>query len=420
MAQKTAAHDFALGHATRPSPNSVRSDVRDCPQPGHAKIASLFRLEDFVNSARKYLPTLDGWRALSVIGVILYHGRVSFFDQYSPPDKIGALVAKVASRGEIGVDVFFAISGFLICGLLVEEFGRTGTISLRQFYTRRCFRILPPYYAALAGIILASILAAVPVNLSDLPSCLLFYRNYLPLGIDYQGGYFTAHFWSLAVEEHFYLLWPVVLLWLKPRRAGWATLAVAMLVFAWRQAFPFLFPGTNYLSRTDTRIDGLLWGCLAAICFPEIKKIYERLNFSQLWMPLAAILLTVEALHLRGLMTLYVVLLPALVLSTVIQPNSLLGRVLEWRPLRWIGRLSYSLYLWQMLFLPVPSMQARGAFAELQRWPWNIVAMLACSVASRYLLEIPMTRLGHQLATSPITWTPALPIGRSSPERKAA
>ena len=109
------------------------------------------------------------------------------------------LVMKVASVGEIGVDVFFAISGFLICGLLMEEFARTGGISLRRFYVRRCFRILPPYYAALAGVGVLSILGAIELNRSDLLSCLLFYRNYLPLGMDEHGGFYTAHFWSLAV-----------------------------------------------------------------------------------------------------------------------------------------------------------------------------------------------------------------------------
>ena len=92
-----------------------------------------------------YIPTLDGWRGLSVISVVLYHGRFGFF-------KSDPLLMKLSSHGNIGVDVFFAISGFLICGLLLHEYARDGSISLRRFYIRRCFRILPAYYVALAGI----------------------------------------------------------------------------------------------------------------------------------------------------------------------------------------------------------------------------------------------------------------------------
>src|ERR1700761_1028865 len=246
-------------------------------------------LRDPVKQTTKYIPTLDGWRALSVIGVILFHGRVGFFNDYG-------LMAKISTRGYLGVAVFFAISGFLICGLLLNELERTGTIRLGSFYLRRCFRILPAYYAALAGICAAAIWAAVPVNFSDLPSCLFFYRNYVPLGEDYRGGFYTAHFWSLAVEEHFYLLAPLSLLLLKPRRAGRTFLVVAALVFTWRNCFPLVHRvSANFLSRTDTCIDGLLWGCLAAIYFPQIQRVCERIRFGQLWMPLGAILLITEA-----------------------------------------------------------------------------------------------------------------------------
>ena len=126
---------------------------------------------------KQYFPTLDGWRGLSVIGVILYHGRFGFF-------RSDSLLTRLSSHGEIGVDIFFAISGFLICRLLLNEYEQDGGINLRRFYIRRCFRILPPYYAAVAGIAALSVFGAIHVNYSDLPSCFLFYRNYRLLGVD--------------------------------------------------------------------------------------------------------------------------------------------------------------------------------------------------------------------------------------------
>lgn len=343
---------------------------------------------------KRYIPTLDGWRGLSVIGVILFHGRPGFFAD-------DTLAARLAAHGNIGVDVFFAISGFLICGLLVEEYQRTGDISLRRFYIRRCFRVLPPYYVALGAICAFSLLGVIPVNHTLLPSCLLFYRNYMPLGIDEHGGFYTAHFWSLAVEEHFYLLWPVLLFVLKPRRAAKAALLISLLVFGWRELVVYHWPTANFATRTDMRIDALLWGCLAALYFPEIKRFFERVQFSELWLPIAAVVLILEKIQPPGLTLLREILLPALILSTVLQPASLLGQILEWRILRWIGTISYSLYLWQELFLPeLASTTAKGAFGHFQHWPANVLAMLLCATLSRYLIEIPMTRLGHRLAAS--------------------
>ena len=354
---------------------------------------------------KTYLPTLDGWRGIAVLSVIAYHGRMELTGGNS-------LLVRLAAHGEIGVDIFFAISGFLICGLLLREYEENGDISLRRFYIRRFFRILPPYYVSLAAICAAGAFLALPFNFADVPSCLLFYRNYRPLGMDEYGGFYTAHFWTLAVEEHFYLLWPMVLIAVKPKRVGKAAFLLAMLVFAWRvveghfQLLASLFPPANLLARTDARIDALLWGCLAAIYFPSIQRLVARIRFSQLWIVPLAIVLVAEKMHTPALTLLHAVVLPVLVVSTVLQPASVLGRVLEWRPLRWIGSISYSLYLWQELFVPeLHSELARGGFRYLQQLPWNLLAIVVCACLSRYLIEIPMTRLGHRISAS----TPALP-----------
>jgi peptidoglycan/LPS O-acetylase OafA/YrhL len=367
-----------------------------------------FRGGGNVTHQKRYLPTLDGWRGLAVIGVILYHGRLEFFNADSD-------LARLALHGFLGVDLFFAISGFLICGLLLQEYHTNGGISLRRFYIRRCFRILPPYYAVLVVICAVSILGVIHLNYSYLPSCLLFYRNYKPLGLDEQHGFYTAHYWTLAIEEHFYLIWPMLLIAVKPKRAGKVAFLLAMAVFAWRglqshfQWFATILLPANLLARTDTRADALLWGCLAAIYFPTIVRYSQRIHFSQLWLPILAILIVIEKLHPAGLIILRAILMPALVLSTVIQPASWLGSVLDWQPLHWLGSISYSLYLWQELFLPeVASENAHGAFHYLQQPPWNLLAILICACLSRYLLELPMTRLGHR-------WSETVPGRNSSP-----
>jgi peptidoglycan/LPS O-acetylase OafA/YrhL len=358
---------------------------------------------DVVSLQNRYLPTLDGWRAVAVLGVILFHGRHGFFQEDS-------FLYRVCAHGILGVDVFFAISGFLICGLLLKEYEAEGDINLRRFYLRRCFRILPPYYVALAIFCVVSLLGIIVLNNADLPSCFLFYRNYLPLGVDERGGFYTAHFWTLAMEEHFYLVWPMLLLIVKPRRLGKVAFLLAMLIFCWRvveghfQLFAGVLPQANLLTRTDTRADGLVWGCLAAIYFPRIQGLVRRIRFSQLWVVPLALLLVTQLMHAPGLTLWRAILLPVLLVSTVTQPASWLGRVLEWQPMKWIGTLAYSLYIWQELFLPeIASVMARGGFRALQRPPWNLLALLVAACLSRYLVEIPMNRMGHRLSTSPLT-----------------
>lgn len=347
--------------------------------------------------AKGYLPTLDGWRGLSVMAVILYHGRSGFF-----PDD--SLMRRLSAHGYLGVDVFFAISGFLICTSLLKEYRRKGDISLRAFYLRRCFRILPAYYLALTGICTLGALKLIPVNFADLPSCLLFYRNYRPLGMDFQGGFYTAHFWSLALEEHFYLLWPTLLLLSKPRRIGPIAFILAMVVFGWRlvdghyHLVAALLSQHLQITQTDKRIDALLWGCLAAIYFPVIKSYVDRIRFSELWILIAAVIAAVIKLRVPDAIFFTAFFFPLLLLSTVLKPESILGRLLESPPLRRLGGISYSIYLWQELFLPqIPSENARGVLGRLQHFPWNVIAILACACLSRYLLELPMIRLGHRL-----------------------
>lgn len=310
--------------------------------------------------------------------------------------------------GPNGVSLFFAISGFLICSRLLEENTDTGRISLSGFYIRRASRILPPAMAYLIVIALLALAGLILVSPMEWVSSVLFFRNYLPPSWSSVGwGGYTIHYWSLAVEEHFYLIWPVTLALAGPKRARWVAGGLAMAVASWRswdlhhQLFEKHFPGILFASRTDTRLDGLLMGCLAALFLaePKWRTTFLRMVKPWVWACCAVGYLSIQILFRRHYYTiLESFLLAVLVATTVLRPNTWVGRLLEVSWLRWIGRLSYSLYLWQQLFL-VPG--AKPPWLRLQTIPVNLFLLIAIAALSYRFVERPMIRLGHKLAPPP-------------------
>lgn len=141
----------------------------------------------------RHIPTLDGWRAVAILLVVAHHAGTAF---YSESDYYSQSLTRF---GTWGVPVFFGLSGVLITKLLLEEFDRTGKMSLKSFYIRRAFRILPPVFVFIAVVAALGLLASG----MEAASGLFFFRNYLPNSL---GGIYTGHLWSLAVEEHFYLI----------------------------------------------------------------------------------------------------------------------------------------------------------------------------------------------------------------------
>jgi peptidoglycan/LPS O-acetylase OafA/YrhL len=363
-----------------------------------------------------YLPTLDGWRAIAILLVILDHGGMFYFSDQGPHPS--PRLQSYALRGAIGVDIFFAISGFLICTLLLREQQKTARINLRSFYTRRIFRILPPYLLYLAVITALSAAGLIIVQKRELLASLLFFRNYLPAVDSRDIGWYTGHFWSLAVEEHFYLLWPAMLLFLHRRHATLAAIALIIAIALWRSLdLRFhLFPLNSEIldHRTDLRLDSLLYGCLFALAFSsQANSLQSKLNFP-IWLISAAalIILTADFFSRTPLResiadTIRPPLFAILVVATVIHPHWLIARVLEDARLRWIGRISYSLYIWQQFFLViyfVPRPLPGGRWQEL---PLSLISILACATASYYLVEQPLIHLAHRL-TRPSP-APAIP-----------
>jgi peptidoglycan/LPS O-acetylase OafA/YrhL len=349
-----------------------------------------------------YLPTLDGWRAIAILAVIICHAASGLFETSGPhPSQIGLLL----EHGAVGVNIFFGISGFLICSRLLEEHRKNGRISLKGFYIRRCFRILPPYLAYLFLVGLAGLAGVVAVTRVEWLSCLLFFRNYLPMPDTGGAGWYTAHFWSLAVEEHFYLLWPGLLVLLGIKRTRLLVVPLCVAIAAWRYVefrehfVNRLIPGIGFSMRTDTCLDGLLWGCAIALLLavPGWGQRLTRWLSPWTW---AVIVVAFVFCVLRNppmSATWLGLLIPLMLVGTVLRPKTWMGQFLETGPMEWIGRMSYSLYLWQQMFLAAGHVD-RLPFGRWQQIPLNIAIIFGLATASYYFVEKPLIKVGHRLA----------------------
>jgi len=344
-----------------------------------------------IRKESNYLPSLDGWRGVAILLVLLDHSTESLnlgrFDHFF---RLGAT----------GVALFFALSGFLITTRLLEEKQRHGSISLKKFYIRRVFRLIPAsltYLIVIGALTLAGVLA---VTREQWLGSLFFFRNYMPMDLP-SAGWFTAHFWSLAVEEHFYLIWPALLILTGGRAIVPAAIATAVAMWRYTDLHYHVvhaqlwFPG-----RTDVRLDGLLWGCLLAILLMKPGFRQWIMRFYSWWLWLAGLALYLISNLLSGRHN-YSPYEPALIALIVIWPvlntDNWLARLLDLPVLKWVGHLSYSLYVWQQLWLVFPDAPAN--FGVLQRLPLNILCIFASASLSYYFIEKPMVNLGHRLTS---------------------
>lgn len=309
-------------------------------------------------SARRYAG-LDGLRAFAVAAVLVYH-----------------LFPGILPGGFIGVDVFFVVSGFLITSLLMRERGITGRIDLRGFWVRRARRLVP----AIVLLVVVCSAAALAVGgdvLVGLPRQILgaatFSANWLSIAAD--SSYFAQdapelyrNLWSLAVEEQFYLVWPLVIVAIALLRQWWARLAVVSAVaLASAAAMFLLYPADGDPTRvyfgSDTHSFGLAIGAALAILIARTRPLDLDAGetamqvFVRRWLPplgllslaglvAACVLLRDEAAFTyRGGLVL-VSVLSAFAIWAAVAPGSRLGRLLDGRPLQAVGRRSYGLYLW--------------------------------------------------------------------------
>jgi peptidoglycan/LPS O-acetylase OafA/YrhL len=343
-----------------------------------------------------YRPALDGIRGIAILVVMAHHAYLPF-----------------AKGGQTGVDIFFVLSGFLITILLLEEWNLKAAISLKRFYFRRALRLLPALLAFLVvveGYSLFRLHGEYFWKVQKAVLAIVFYcSNWMRVfNLDSMGP--LAHTWSLSVEEQFYLLWPPLLLFFLARirkKQIVVFLAFAVMAVVLHRYLLWSREGSweRIYNGTDTHLDGLLIGCIAAFLFASGSLKNKHLQQSIKYLCLPAILflavvivkpLPKPVMCTYGWTTIQIAIL-VLLLRPLMSDKGLLREALEFRPLVWVGRISYGLYLWH---LPIFSHLGTLKVQTSVRIVVMFMAAIAVTTLSYYLVERPFLKFKSRLRTS--------------------
>jgi peptidoglycan/LPS O-acetylase OafA/YrhL len=350
-------------------------------------------------SASFHIPALDGIRA------------ISFFLVFAAHAGLGHLVP-----GGFGVTIFFFLSGYLITTLLRIEYDKTQKISFRGFYLRRTLRIFPPFYLVLAMATLLTIVGILQGSLlmPALVSQALYVGNYYGIMYNFAGiAPGTAIFWSLAIEEHFYLVFPLAYLFIRRHLPAqthqiFVLIGACAVVLIWRCVLVYGLnsPEERTYLGTDTRIDSILWGCILAIYGNPVldtTRISKRIWLFML-APLGALLLVGSLLYRDPLFresfryTLQGIALIPLFIVAIRYHSSPLFSWLNLRWIRFLGVLSYSLYLVHFVYLYAVN-QNTSLPQPIQAILALALSILTATVIHR-AIERPIARMRRKLAAA--------------------
>ena len=332
----------------------------------------------------QHIPVLDGWRGIALLLVLSEHFPLI-------PSSLPFL-HPLTETGEHGVAIFFVLSGYLITIRLLEEQDKTGGLDLRSFYIRRFFRLMPCAWTYL-------FLLAATSQLRPLEglSCIFFFRNF----VDFGSHVLTQHFWSLSIEEQFYLVWPGLLILLGPRQSRRFAIGAAMTLSTWRILTLHYYAHEPFGLGLGTQrhADALLLGCIVALSSNlRIRPIVHRFVFGA-----GALLLIGYLWFIHSIVPLSEsVVIGFLIWSSTQASLASVAKVLSLPVLRWLGLISYSAYVWQQ---PIAQIRSTAAGAMLIK----LAAVIAVASASYYFLERPLTRVGRSLSRRSPAATPDEP-----------
>jgi peptidoglycan/LPS O-acetylase OafA/YrhL len=311
------------------------------------------------------IPSLDGVRAFAISLVVIGHWAEVRFQS----DVAGSFAS-------LGRRIFFVLSGYLITMLLMKEYGRTSTIGLRKFYVRRAYRILP---AAILFMLPVFVIFWRELRWYHMAAAVLYVVNF-----DFSHPWFLGHLWSLSVQEQFYFLWPAIVRKWQHHRVK---IVIAVIVFAplYRVACHLLQLHGRADETFPAVADILAIGCLLAFFDRHIPRIHAAWATLML-LPVVLVPVYVGMLRFHMTPMLLFVLWPLMHFSIAGLLKHVVQRpywVLNCRPVVWLGKISYSLYLWQQVFV----------YGDRGKPLYFVLFAVGMAAGSYYLIEMPMLRV---------------------------
>jgi peptidoglycan/LPS O-acetylase OafA/YrhL len=341
--------------------------------------------------------SLDGLRAFAVLAVMGLHAGLP-----------------VAKGGGIGVDLFFVLSGYLITSLLLQEWDATGAISLRRFYLRRALRLLPALFVVLGLCAAYAYFRETDTDAANTYHLILYAVLYCAnwaRAFHWAGDAMLGHMWSLSIEEQFYFVWPLLLIGLLRARISRPAILVLLLLGVCTVALyrGMIWHGPDSFARTynglDTRADSLLVGCAVALIaslnwLPSRTRALWLTRLGALACTGILVYITVFSINVEtflrlGVATVIAIAVAVILITLLSRPPVLVDRLLSLPVLVWVGRISYSLYLWHF-----PVFHMLGWPTGMSPWTIQLLRFsvsFAAAIGSYYLIERPFLRLKNKL-----------------------